>query len=1123
MAIIQKDKIDSSYIVIKPLINPLEEKNKKRTYHLIINSFDANNPKLHFNEKFPTLIYFDSNLDKMILSYHINNSEEPVVFSFFIKERNRFEVKILDDEKQNRIIGYKDNIIIDPKKISVKDNNIYITTINKLDKKDCTMIVKVSGNNSPFYLQKNILNLGFIPINTHNHYYYMEVFKGEEGEIMLHNKIHNGYLSHKIIEKNIKDEKEILVNFNKYFPKYDDKEDLLFNKYNDYSKKLNFTSYETEKCENGCYLLITYYSPDINLINIDGIEYTLLARIWDEDEFKSQIINIPLNEYVFGAIEPSFYSINAHYYSIFIPEDNNIIFEFQGKNIDALLQKGIIRINVFMKSQDSFLLTDDTTGEEIHEKKLVSELNKTDLGLESFKNKYFSFAFKIKHNDFSNKFINNYYFRIIQKDSKNANIIYPLDTNKANLCQTTKYEQNNYVSYFLLKNDYKELNNNFHIHTYGLEEAYFYSIWYFNQTDFYSISINDIKEKNQNKKQSEDKAWYFKASFEESFKYALLEIHSNHDEILEVLFNFDSELIPYPSLDIYSYQTFHLKHNEMKNFSFNYDSTDKYSILVNNTSGDGYICFNQNCDNNDKKISLSGQMFLSFTITGRIHTIHFYSENELFFYLKINNIMANDIIEEINYGYNYKNINRSDYSSKAYFLKDIYEKGVDVNLYFDFNNNENIGDVEIYGFILNDDNMKNIDTLDDIKFGNKQSIDGIYDPRTKTGFISFENKLELGESNKEYIYYLFGFYYFKDSEFNYSVKIFIDSKKDSQFLFPKNEYIRGSFNLFNNDKKTFYIVFEETEKEEINISNNNTYILEFSTNTEGIIPTFNDDFNYYNEKSIGGVQQYFISTSNLEKGKKYNFTVQMNDKTNNKKLNPNFYLYLHNYILKLYKNESLPNLDFINDLDCQVKHLKSKSNIIIKNNKENYTLNYNYNYTYFTNVYLKEILFEPQILNTTAFLFYNKKFDSNNEDNSLPFFYNYKEFTYSNPYEEFSFDSESSLDNENYYVFLFIKINGNNKEEMYYSTCIEKNEKVKKEETKENKSNLWLFIIIFGSIFVMILVISLITCEIYRRKNKNLKEQVQAISFSSGIDEDNINKKQPKSKKEEEDYENSFI
>ena len=481
----------------------------------------------------------------------------------------------------------------------------------------------------------------------------------------------------------------------------------------------------------------------------------------------------------------------------------------------------------------------------------------------------------------------------------------------------------------------------------------------------------------------DDKAGYFKVSFEESFKYALLEIHSNYDEILEVLFNFDSELIPYPSLDIYSYQTFYLKHNQMKSFSFNYDSTDKYSILVNNTSGNGYICFNQNCNNNDKKISLSGQMFLSFTITGRIDSMHFYSENELFFYLKINNIIVNDIIEEINYGYNYKNNNQHNYTSKAYFLKDIYEKGADVNLYFYFNN-KNINNMIIYGYILNDDYMKSIDTIDNIQFVNKQRIKGIYDPRTKTGFISFENKLELGETNKEYIYYLFCFYRLEESELNYSVKIFIDSKKDSQFLFPKNEYIRGSFNLLKNDNKTFYIAFEETERE-INISNNNSYILEFSTNTEDIMPIFNDDFNYYDKKSIGGVQQYFISTNNLTKGKKYNFTVQMDDKTDNKKLNPDFYIYLHNYILKLYKYENLHDLDFINDLEFKVN---PKGVIKIKNNKDNYTLNYNYNYTYFIKVYLKEILFEPQILNTTAFFFYNNKYYNEfGEHISIPFFF----------------------------------------------------------------------------------------------------------------------------------------
>ena len=117
------------------------------------------------------------------------------------------------------------------------------------------------------------------------------------------------------------------------------------------------------------------------------------------------------------------------------------------------------------------------------------------------------------------------------------------------------------------------------------------------------------------------------------------------------------------------------------------------------------------------------------------------------------------------------------------------------------------------------------------------------------------------------------------------------------------------------------------------------------------------------------------------------------------------------------------------------------------------------------------------------------------------------------------------MNNTNYYIYLFIKINRNNKEEAYYSTYFEKNEKVieeKGDETnKKNKS--FLFIIIFGIIFVIILVISLIICEKYRKKNKSLKEQVQAISFSHGIDEDKINKKKIKNSKEDEDYESTFI
>ena len=46
------------------------------------------------------------------------------------------------------------------------------------------MFVKIIHNNSfPFNLEKNQLNSGFISKNIDYYYYYMEVYKGEEGEV----------------------------------------------------------------------------------------------------------------------------------------------------------------------------------------------------------------------------------------------------------------------------------------------------------------------------------------------------------------------------------------------------------------------------------------------------------------------------------------------------------------------------------------------------------------------------------------------------------------------------------------------------------------------------------------------------------------------------------------------------------------------------------------------------------------------------------------------------------------------------------------------------------------------------------------------------------------------------
>ena len=63
------------------------------------------------------------------------------------------------------------------------------------------MVVKVIEDyTTPIYFQKNILNIGFIPSSVSYQYYYMEVFEGEYGEIILNNKRYNGRLFSYIIK-----------------------------------------------------------------------------------------------------------------------------------------------------------------------------------------------------------------------------------------------------------------------------------------------------------------------------------------------------------------------------------------------------------------------------------------------------------------------------------------------------------------------------------------------------------------------------------------------------------------------------------------------------------------------------------------------------------------------------------------------------------------------------------------------------------------------------------------------------------------------------------------------------------------------------------------------------------
>ena len=74
-------------------------------------------------------------------------------------------------------------------------------------------------------------------------------------------------------------------------------------KYDNHILRLSFKLNETKECEEGCYLLITYTHNNYDFNPTIGSEFTLLARIWNKEEIGSQIMNIPVNEYIFGVFE----------------------------------------------------------------------------------------------------------------------------------------------------------------------------------------------------------------------------------------------------------------------------------------------------------------------------------------------------------------------------------------------------------------------------------------------------------------------------------------------------------------------------------------------------------------------------------------------------------------------------------------------------------------------------------------------------------------------------------------------------------------------------------------------------------------------------------------------------
>ena len=596
----------------------------------------------------------------------------------------------------------------------------------------------------------------------------------------------------------------------------------------------------------------------------------------------------------------------------------------------------------------------------------------------------------------------------------------------------------------------------------------------------------------------------------ENSAFVLVETISNCNEI-----NFISNFYRINDLDnifdIYSYQLFYLENDLKTFFHINKTISNKYRVIIINIGGIGNLKSNDTIENKDS-IKLEGRnKTYSFSIDNeiQIRNISFYSKVNLAFIIKMYYKRIYYFMDELDCQYNKRDIISKVNEEKfpiIYFLKDIKNEGMDINLLFKFkNDNINNNDFIIKGGFIDYNDFKDLQKKDDVELYLKYTFNGIYSPIMNTGLIVF-NK-ELIEDIKSKIHHdnINQFILIeknKNIEINeFSLEINVMPKNDSKTLLIENKYAQCSFNLTN---KTVEYQKYFIDKAAVN---KNKFYLELSSNYKDAYVEFNNKTNVYSEKIFGVAKQYYLSIDSNEISD-YFFIVKVNKSRTIKdlgfKVGINLIYYLEER--KIDVEKFLDKFDIAYEQE-DYSEIQNLIRLKIKSISEEENIN---NLTYFYNIgYInKKNIIKNEIINTIAPIFSNIDYLFENQTININ-----QPHTY-----EFICDIEQI-----YSVSLFIKVVNESeieKDEKYYSFPLP--EFNTKRNSDENNKIL-IIVISFVIAIIIILIISFLYCRRIKKSNKKIEEKFKEFSFSSGLEEDLSNKSVSEKSNGDDENDNAFV
>ena len=310
-----------------------------------------NNRAISLSEGVPHRYTFNRKYPFMFYSYYVSNQNKSLVLNFNLIDKGSFEVDI-----KINMVKFKNETIYRNTQFFIASNYLKgactdqeVCPINIIvEMKELTEDLRVELimhqiDGAPFYLEKNVVKQDIVQGNKVKHYYF-DIAKEEYGDITLDFKRGSGNI-YASVEPRIMTQPMNQSDWRGlyHFPMTND-ESL---KYKTYGKKIEITAKDTEKCSEGCYVLISIIS-NVNYYDSYDDEtipfrITINPRIMKTDTtVPSPLVKIDVNEFIIGDIVYGLPDNRKYdYYKITLPYDSeNVLIDWQADSPLLIINVG---------------------------------------------------------------------------------------------------------------------------------------------------------------------------------------------------------------------------------------------------------------------------------------------------------------------------------------------------------------------------------------------------------------------------------------------------------------------------------------------------------------------------------------------------------------------------------------------------------------------------------------------------------------------------------------------------------------------------------------------------------------------------------------------------------------